>query len=138
MLTPGLAYSKEFPILRSGEWLSGIGDVDAVELIGLGRIQIGDRHLTAIGRRAGKTGQLRPNAAGEIDTELRDIGSAQSQRSKEQVILGRLVWYAGDIENKHLSRIDGTQSGDVLEQVVLAGAIGILIGQRIVSALACW
>src|SRR5207237_10445947 len=76
-------------------------------------------------RRWTAGGQCPPRAAGQGGPELRRVGATGRYRTVDQVLLAVHVL---DAEHEHRRRIGRIKTGDVLEQVVLARAVGVASG----------
>src|ERR1019366_2595080 len=101
---------------------SGKGDVDAVELFWRCRVRIGNRDLIAVGYGAQVSGEWQPGAVHQVRIKLRLVGASTGQGIKEQIVLLQLVGDGIDLQQEYRIGIGRVQTGDVLEEVVLAGA----------------
>src|SRR5277367_6404689 len=98
-------------------------NLDAVEALVAGRVGIGNRELIGWDCRGGRC-ERGPKAAARVGFELHVVNAA-----------GR-DWAEGEIglcgqrnsESENGGRVRGIESGDVFEEVILAGAVGVAGG----------
>ena len=119
--------STERPNLASAASASELRqrDIDAVELGLVGRGQIGEGDLGAVGRGAGVVREWLPDAAAGIEAVLRRVDATAYDGGELEHELARPILDAGRLDDEDGRGIGRVQARFVFEKVVLAGAISI-------------
>ena len=104
------------------------GNVDAVELVRLRGIQIGDSRLRPIGLRPTARRQVRVRATDQIRIGLYAIHPSRHDRGIDQALLGWLTGHVLNLESEHRRPVGGVEPGHILEEIVLTGAVGVACG----------
>src|ERR1700687_5184811 len=104
---------------------SGQLNLQAVEFVGLGGVQVGDGRLGTVGGRAAVSGEVGVWAADQVGRKLRRVEASLGNRIVTQVLLVGLAGDGRNFQDEDRCVVRRVEPGDVLEPVILAGAIGV-------------